>query len=352
MGMFTRLFGGKVGAAERIARAAKAANLRAPSPGEPAYAEIVPNEVSVVFYAHDDVEGLLGNFLTAVTEGLVESGQRELVLTLRLERHESPMPKMQELIRFFTTVHAWAQQGTRVDEGGFTPFGDRGLFGTSQSGLLYADARPLPGVELPSKALAAIFVDAQESAAARDFGTYRVLTRIGAQLRMFPYPTWGALDRPSAVTPREASSVLAKVARVRIPGGSFVFEGQCLRLTVPRGMKQVLSGVSSLPAGASFALLLRPSLDANAILVWRPGQAEASRLAPDGSDASRLSGSFLWFVPSQQSDRARPVEDGYSLLLSADSWAALSAALVAEQALSLSLDADLRFELEWSAPQA
>jgi hypothetical protein len=348
MGMFTRLFGGKVGAAERIARAAKAANLRPPSPGEPAYAEVVANEVSVVFYAHDDVEGLLGNFLTAVTEGLVASNQRELVLTLRLERHEPPMPKMQQLIRFFTTVHAWAAQGTRVDEGGFTQFGDRGLFGSSQSGLLYADARALPGVELPSRALAAIFVDAREIATARDFGAYRVLTRIGAQLRMFPYPTWGALDRPSAMTPREASSVLAKVARVRVRGASFLLVDKCLRLSIPRGMKQALGGVGTLPEGASFALLLRPSLEANAIFIWRPGQAEASRLAPDGSDASRVSGSFLWFVPSRESDRARPVEDGYSLLLAADSWAALSAALLSEQALTLGLPDDLRFELEWS----
>jgi hypothetical protein len=350
MGMFTRLFGGKIGAAERVARAAKAGNLRAPSPGEPAYSDVVPNEVSVAFYAHDDVEGLLGNFLTAVTDGLVESDQRELVLTLRLERHESPMPKMQELIRFFATVHAWAQQGTRIDEGGFTQFGERALFGSTQSGLLYTDARPLPAVELPSKALAAIFVDAREISIARDFGTYRVLTRIGAQLRLFPYPTWGALDRPSSMTPREANTVLAKVARVRVPGASFLLAEHCLRLTLPRGMKQISNGVSSLPAGASFALLLRPALDANAILVWRPGQAEASRLAPEGSDASRLSGAFLCFAPGQQSDRAHLVEDGYSLLLSVDSWAMLIAALVTERAMALSLENDLRFELEWSAP--
>lgn len=347
--MFTRLFGGKVGAAERVARAAKAANLRSPSPGEPAYADVIPNEVSVAFYAHDDVDGLLGNFLTAVTEGLRASGQRELVLTLRLERHEPPMPKMQELIRFVTTVHAWAQQGTLAEEGGFTRFGDRGLFGTTQTGLLYTDARPLPGVELPSEALAAVFVDAREIDSARDFGIYRVLTRIGAQLRMFPYPTWGALDRPSVMTTREATSVLAKVSRVRVRGASFLLVDQCLRLSIPRGNSQVSNGVDALPAGASFALLLRPSSDANAILIWRVGQAEGSRLAPEGSDASRVSGCFLWFVPSQQGDRAQAVEDGYSLLLSADSWAALRAALASEQPLSLGLADGLRFELEWSA---
>lgn len=347
MGMFTRLFGGKVGAAERSARAAKATNLRAPNPGEPAYAEVVPNEVGVVFHAHEAVDGVVGNFLSAVSEGLLASGQRELVLTLRLERDQAAIPRMQEVIRFFTTVHAWAQQGSLANEGSFTQFGERALFGSTRTGVVYADARPLPNVALPAQAIAAIFVDAGEIAAARDFGAYRVLARMGAQLRIFPYPAWGALDRPSVVTPREARSVLSSVARVRVAGASFLLSEQCLRLSLPRDQKLALSGVSALPGSSSFAFLLRHSRDANAILVWRPGQAEANRLAPDGSDASRLSGSFLRFVPSPQGDRAQLVEDGYTLLLAQDSLAALRAALASELPLSLSLVDGLRFELEW-----
>src|SRR4051794_1148858 len=104
MGMFTRLFGGEAGRVERIARAARAANLTAPNPGEPAQAEVIPGEVDLEFHVHDTVDGLNGNFLTAVTTGLAPSGQRELVLSLRLVGKEDPIPKMQDVVRFVATV--------------------------------------------------------------------------------------------------------------------------------------------------------------------------------------------------------------------------------------------------------
>src|SRR4051812_22493892 len=100
MGMFTRLFGGEAGRVERIARAARAANLSAPNPGEPAQAEAVPGQVDVEFHVHDRVDGVIGNFLTAVSVGLAASGQRELVLSLRLVGKEDPISKMQDIVRF------------------------------------------------------------------------------------------------------------------------------------------------------------------------------------------------------------------------------------------------------------
>jgi len=347
MGMFTRLFGGKVGAVERSARLALAANVTAPSPGQPTFAEAVPGELMVTFYAHAHAQGIVGNFLTAASHGLVASGQRELTLTLRLGNREQPIPKMQEIVRFFTTVQSWAQAGSPVDEGGFTQFGERGLFGRPDCGLLYADALAMPGVDLPERALAAIWVDAGEIQAARESGIYRVLTRIGAQLRLFPFPTWGALDRPSVITPLESESLLTKVLRTRVRGASYVVAKHCLRLTIPSSATNLASGIGSLPSGASFVLLTRPATSANAILTWRPGQQGMSGISPDGSDGSRLSGSFVMFVPSTQGDQARIFEDGHSVLLSNESWPLLTAALVAQRPLALELGSGMRFELEW-----
>jgi len=346
MGMFTRLFGGKAGAAERSEQRARAANLVAPSPGQPSFADAVPNQVTVAFHAHDDVEGSSGNFLTAVSHGLVASGQRELVLTLRLGNREQPIPKMQEIVRFITTVQAWAEAGNIVDEGGLTQFGERALFEQAHCGLLYVAARAISGVELPERALAAIFVSAPEIRAARDYGTYRVLTRIGTQLRIFPFPIWGAIDRPSAITPRESESLLAKVARMHVPKAFFVVANQRLHLTIPRNAKNLASSVSSLPAETPFVFLTRPAASANAILTWRPGLQEMTGISPDGSDGSRTSGSFAMFVPSERGDEARPFEDGYSVLLSKGPWARLIAALLEQRPLSLSL-ASMEFELDW-----
>jgi len=261
-----------------------------------------------------------------------------------LGTREPPIPKMQELVRFFTAVHAWAEAGKLVEQGGFTQFGERGLFEQAHCGLLYADARALPGLELPQRALSAIFVQAPEIRAARDSGTYRVLTRIGVQLRIFPFPSWGALDRPSAITPRESESLLAKVLRMHLPTAHFVLADQCLRLTIPRETKNLASSVNSLARDTAFALLTQPAPSANAILTWRPGQQEMTGISPDGSDGSRLSGSFVLFVPSAEGDRARPFEDGYSLLLSAASWLRLIAALAEQRPLSLELADGMHFE--------
>jgi hypothetical protein len=254
---------------------------------------------------------------------------------------------MLELVRFFTIVASWADAGNIVDDGGFTQFGERGLFGQAHSGLLYAEARAIAGVELPERALAAIFVHAQEVRAALDYGTYRVLTRIGAQLRVFPFPTWGALDRPSVITPRDSESSLAKVGRMRLPGASFVVADQRVCLTIPRTGANLSSAMRSLPSAASFVLLTRPAPSANAVLTWRPGQHEMSGISPDGSDGSRVSGCFMMFVPSGAGDETRHVEDGYSLLLSSAPWARLVAALAEQLPLSLTLGGGMQFVLEW-----
>ncbi|MES1174822.1 MAG: hypothetical protein ABUL62_10895 [Myxococcales bacterium] len=343
--MFRRLFGGEAGRVERIARAARAANLSAPNPGEPAQAEAIPGEVDVEFHLHQSIDELSGNFLTAVTAGLATSGQRELVLSMRLSSKEDPIAKMQDVIRFVQTVHAWAQASNFLDEGGVTQFGERGLFGSVNSGLLYAEARPLPSIHLPKRALAAIFVDALEARTALDFGTFRVLTRIGLQLRVFPFPTWGALDRPSAMTKRESQSVLTKVRRMRAPHVTFMVSDGRLRVTVPSD-DSLAKGFAVLPPGAPFALLTRPAPDANSILVWKPGQDEPGGISDAGSDGSRLSGSSLLVIPGSASDEARQVEDGYSLQLSLDSWTNLRTAMCEHRALTLELSNGMRLDLE------
>jgi len=342
MGMFSRLFGSKSG---KLPPAA--AKLSAPTPGKPTFIDAVPNRVVVDFYAHDGVEGVLGNFLTAVTEGLAKSRQPELVLTVRLSPAEDPLAKMREIVRFVTTVHAWASEGNLVHAGGFTQFGERGLFGRAHSGLVYADARAIPGVRLPERALAAVLVDAQEIRAALDYGVYRVLTRIGLQLRLFPYPIWSDLERPGAMTPKETESLLTKVARLRAPGVSFVLEDECLRVSIPSDTTELLRGLSSLPADAPFALLTRPAASANAILVWRPGLEGTNAISADGTDGSRLSGSCLMVVPVGDRDQIRPIEDGYSVLFSKESWAVLATALLAQRPMSLNMADDMRFQIEW-----
>ena len=322
-----------------------------PKPGKSTFADAVRGKVVVEFFAHEDVDGFSGRFLSAVTEGLAKRRQRELVLTLRLGADEDATEKMREIVRFIATVYAWAREGNLVDAGGFTHFGKRALFGRVDSGLLYVDARPLDGVRLPERALAAVSVDASEMRTALDYGAYRVLTRIGLQLQMFPYPTWTDLERPSAVTADEAESRLSKLQRVRAPGVSYVMHGDSLRVSLPNSSLDLLRSLGALTPNLPFALLTAPAASANSILVWSPGQQEVSGISADGSDGSRRSGSCLVVVPGgKHADEIRTFEDGYSVTFSSESWGLLSASLAVERPFSLTTPSGVRFEAAWPPP--
>jgi hypothetical protein len=325
----------------------RAPELWPPKPGKSTFADAVPGKVTVQFFAHDEVEGFSGNFLTAVTDGLLKRRQRELVFSLRLAAGDDPTEKMRDLTRFVGTVYAWAREGNFVNPGELTQFGARGLFGRADSGLIYIDARPIRGVEVPERALAAIIVDAAEIRAAIDYGAFRVLTRLGAGLRLFPYPTWNDLERESVATSREAESLLAKVARVRAPDVFFIKTEARLQVSLPYDPTKLLRDLRALPPGAPFALLTMPAPMASAILTWSPGQEGPSGISADGSDSSSMSGSCLKVVPGKQADQIRPFEDGYAVLFSSESWGLLFASLSVQRPFSAKMAGGLRFDVIW-----
>ena len=322
--------------------------LALPTPALPTVYSAIPDQLTVTFYAHDVADGRAGNFLTAVTEGLIKRRQRELVLTLKLAENDDVSDHLREISRFFVTVLRWAEQRNLVDAGGVTRFGKRGMFGRSGNGFLYVDARPIRGVTMPGRALAAISVDAAEVETALAHGVYRVLARIGEQSGCFPFPTWSDLARRGVSSPREAESALSKISRTRAPGVHFVVEGKNLRVRIPKSARGILAhGVGSLDAGTPFALLTEPAANADALLVWYPGQAEAKATYAEGSEGARLTGGCLTVVPGGQRNEIRVLEDGYTLLLSSDAWGSLASALLGERTISLPMADGATLELEW-----
>ncbi len=353
MSVWSKLFGGNAEVAAAEGNPQSASAFLPPSPGNPSTVQVIPGKLTVAFHAHDALEGSAGSFLSAVTHGLHKQKQHEIVVSLRLAPSDDLAEQARDLIRFFATVHDWARQGRRVDAGELTQFGARGLFGQSDNGLLYVTARPISGVELPARALAAVLVDRAEARLAMDCGVYRVLSRLGEQHRHFPHPTWSDLHRSSVATPRESESLLAKVRRARTRAASFLVQGKRVRILLSREVRTDLrSSVASLPAGAPFALLTAPADSANAVLVWHPGQKEPKAITPDGSDGSRLSGCCLLIASGGQKDQARLLEDGYSLLFSHETWARVSAALFAAKPLTVRLSDDIVLELEWQSDVA
>ncbi|HEX3854074.1 MAG TPA: hypothetical protein VHW01_24090 [Polyangiaceae bacterium] len=350
MSVWSKLFGDKARVAAAESSSQSALGFVPPSPGNPSTVAVIPGKLTVAFHAHDALEGSVHSFLSAVTHGLHKQKQRELVISLRLSQSDDVAEKARDLIRFFTTVRHWARHGQRVDAGELTQFGERGLFGQSHNGLLYVAARPISGVDLPARALAGVLVDRAEARLAADCGVYRVLTRLAESQRHFPNPTWSEIDRPSVATSRESESMLVKVRRARTRSASFVVEGERLRILLSREVRADLRGsVASLPPRTPFALLVAPAADANALLVWHPGQKEPKAITPDGSDGSRLSGSCLLIAPGGQKDQTRLWEDGHSLSFSDETWARVSAALFAAKPLKLRMADDTLLELEWQS---
>ncbi|MEI9952966.1 MAG: hypothetical protein WDO74_29315 [Pseudomonadota bacterium] len=341
MSVWSKLFGGS-------GEAPSLADLKPPSRALPTNVDAIPGKLTVTFHAHDVADGSEGNFLTAVSDGLSKRRQRELVVTLRLAEHDDVSDRMQELSRFFVTVLRWAQQRNLVEAFGLTRFGKRGMFGGSGNGLLYVDARPIRGVALPGRALAAVLVDAGEVETALAHGVYRVLARLGEQSGCFPFPTWSDLARRSVANAREGESALAKISRTRAPGVHFVVEGKRLRVRVPKLARGILGrGVGALAPGTPFALLTEPAANADALLVWYPGQAEPKAIYAEGGDGSHLTGGCLTVVPGGQKDEIRVLEDGYTLLLSSDTWGSLASSLLGERTISLPMADDATLEIEW-----
>ncbi len=179
-------------------------------------------------------------------------------------------------------------------------------------------------------------------------GVYRVLARLGEQSGCFPFPIWSDLSRRSVASPRETESALSTVSRIRAAGMHFVIEGKRLRVRVPKLARGVLGrGVGALAPGTPFALLTEPAPNADALLVWHPGQAEPKAIYAEGSEGARLTGGCLAVVPGGQKDEIRVMEDGYTLLLSNDSWGSLANALLGENTISLPMADDATLEIEW-----
>jgi hypothetical protein len=341
MSVWSKLFGGS-------GEAPNLAELAPPTLGQPTRVVAIPGKLTATFHAHDIADGSEGTMLTAVSDGLLERRQRELVVTLRLPEHDDVSARMRELSRFFATVLQWAEQRNLVDAGGITRFGKRGMFAASGNGFLYVDARPIRGVALPGRALAAILVDAAEVETALAHGVYRVLARIGEQSGSFPFPTWSDLSRRSVASPREAESALSKISRTRAPGVHFVIEGKRLRVRVPQQARGILArGMAALDTDTPFALLTEPAANADALLVWHPGQTEPKAIYAEGSDGARLTGGCLIVVPGGQKNEIRVMEDGYTLLLSNDTWGSLASSVLGERTISLPMADGATLEIEW-----
>lgn len=289
----------------------------------PARLDPVPGELTVHVHRHviQTAAGPVG-CLTYVTDGFLNLGHRELLFSLKcLENEDMP----QDPVTFFEQKYLGSRKARRVEAG------DQTIFGGSLLGfksVVYVPAQRLegvPGVRLDS--LVALGLFAGEAEVVTKHGPMRVLSRLGVQHRWFPCPVWSDRGREPAVTAAEMEkSRLAAVPRLNltravtmrvVPGEG---PGTLLLRVMEAGQRALAEHLSKRPPGSSLALLTAPSQDADACLVWRPGQGAPDVFSPADGRGSRRLGSFLLLSPDRAEDGGAEVEDGFDFSLTPGSW--------------------------------
>jgi hypothetical protein len=303
-----------------------------------------------------------GKVLGFVTRGLAGFGQKELVFCLK----QVSSDHIKTVMALLRKVMQLAVQGRRVDVGGFTEFGQGGIFGQPiYIGIGYArphSVDPLlqaAGLN-PRQCMLAIVLTQAELMVCRKFGLARVLARQGEAARFFPYPPWNDIGRKSVFAEEESSqSVFSDNGIPSLPGLHVLREGDTVSVYIARQtcepLRQALDKYDALVLGAE----LVPG-SADGVLVWHPGAAHpvaiTARLFAVGTGGlsedkslKRLAGCFVAISLSPDGKQgASLVEDGFAIFLSAPAWAGFKKAVQAgERFRSAGRDDLLGFCTAW-----
>lgn len=297
--------------------------------------EVVPGELTVTVYSHSFAacHGPVDAW-TYVTSGLARHKQAELVFTVARTPHQDEKQFPRDVLAFFRTVQSLAVEGRLVGVNDHTWWRDQGLAGDADiRAVVYASARPIAGIDLPHDALALIPFREDELSVAERQGHTRILLRLAARYRCFPFPQWFEPDRPSVFPPEMIEgSLLAKWTKDRkpnqLPGFHVLLEGDRLVLRIPRWQLQFLRGLSATDHfGAVFLADFDPTADS--CVAYEPTvKARTVLVGPDGSLTKRRCGAFLVLeggrgVPNTM----RIVEDGFTVSVHDNNWTKLLAAL-------------------------
>jgi hypothetical protein len=314
--------------------------------------DVVHGRLAATIYEHEVMSfGGPVSCWSYLTDGLRKTGQKELLLTVsrRLaEEAPSDLPR-----QFFAQIWQLATEGDLVDAGGYSDFFKSGFLGPF-SGVIYARAQALSGVPAGAGTLAALLVTDEELNVARKCGTSRVITRLGDVYRHFPFPPWTDRSRSSVVTPAFwQESILAKLplpwhfatgTRVRQDDGR-------LRLSLRSFCAPAIASfLSKFEPAYPVVFRAEPDPDADALLVWQPGQQDPQAIAFEGSPGKRVGGCFVAFSGHDETNVIQLAEDGFLMRFTAEGWAQIRRALQSGLPAAVPGPDGLPiFELSWKA---
>ncbi len=325
------------------------ASAQAPTPARPPLAEreAIPGRLRVRIFAFD-VPGAGGSvpcWLYA-TDGFRRNGQHELVLPVRRRPGEAAEAFPEDPLSFFATLFNRASKGQPVSEDALTHF-EHLLGREDMRGMIYTRLDPLRSALLQPDVLLVVPLTESELESAERFGHLRILGLLGFQHHVFPWPGYFDRDRPSvAPRPEDWDSLLKKmeVRHVRgvrvaaeVPATYSPLVGQGnLVVSLPLASRAAAEAAFA-KAGPGAAVAFSAELDpeADALAVYKSGLKAPIALRQRDGPVSRLAGTFVAFLPGQESDLAKLQEDGFVVALTGPSWQALQEALAQGRDLQL-----------------
>lgn len=286
-----------------------------------------PVQVTISSHALDTASGTIECW-SYVTRGLQEFGQKELMLTLKREAGESAADYPDHPLQFVSSIVPLAAAGRLVDAGDTTRFG---AAGNALGGhFMYIGAQPLPGVDVPRGALAAILISNDELDTLQQCGPARVMSRLGREASHYPCPPWSDRSRVMRAQPRRTETILNRVPRMRARGTTALYERrQNVRIDVSAGGRTLLKqGLESWSPDTPLALLTDVGPLADGCLVWDPDVTALNAIGPANAKGELLAGCFLLIVAGQAHTEFRLIEDGLGLILTREDGNALRDALI------------------------
>ena len=284
-----------------------------------------PGTITIYSHAIETAAGKIDCW-SYVTHGLQTLGHREIIITLKRERDEPPEAcpeEPSEIIRLLLLV---IRNGSVVTEGGFSKLGGARLFGGH---LMYIDAQPLPGIEMPTSALAAIVITDDELETLKAYGPARVTSRLGRQAAYYPCPPWSDRERVRCARPAGSQTILQRVIRRRVTGITVLWDRRDVRISVSANAQPILhETLASWSFDVPLALLTDRSPNTDACLVWEPGLTGLNAIVDQRGKAEHIAGCFVLIVARQARNGIAVVEDGLGLMLTDETAAALRDALM------------------------
>ncbi|KAH8749170.1 hypothetical protein BGZ57DRAFT_140114 [Hyaloscypha finlandica] len=204
---------------------------------------------------------------------------------------------------------------------------------------------------LPPNAHHVIALTHEETAVAKQFGVTRVIGHLGLSVRWFPYPPWIDRDRGDAVNlADQGGSIRIGMPILRLYGLNAMLVEDDIVLTIPVGdnkRKSLKDYVLGLPMSAAVGLDSFITQEADGELTWKSGQKYPMGMASTSRKMKNLNLGFLMFIPQRDKDHCMMCEDGYGILIRDDTWKAIRDAIQNAQDITIPLEDDKRFILQW-----